>query len=112
MLNSMSVIFIVYFAFLVPYWASLIIYIFFASGFLSTYDTIICGIAVTIYGIVLIGSSFSIARLTRMFFLGKFGLDEALTQPRKSHQHEMEMSERLAEQARRDALTGAYNVAT
>lgn len=109
MLNSMSVIFIVYLAFLVPCWISLIVYIFFASGFLSTQDSIICGVAVTIFGVVLIGSSFSIARLTRMFFLRKFELDEALTETRESHRREIAMSEKLAEQAQRDALTGAYN---
>jgi diguanylate cyclase (GGDEF)-like protein len=109
MLNSMSVIFIVYLAFLVPCWLSLIVYIFFASGFLSTHDAIICGVAVTIFGVVLIGSSFSIARLTRMFFLRKFDLDDALIETRESHQREMAMSEKLAEQARRDALTGMHN---
>lgn len=35
MLNSMSVIFVVYLAFLIPCWVSLIFYIFFASGFLT-----------------------------------------------------------------------------
>ena len=109
MLNSMSVIFVVYLAFLVPCWFLLIAYIFFASGFLSTQDAIICGVAVTIFGIVLIGSSFNIARLTRMFFLRKFELDEALAETRESHQREIQMSEKLAEQARRDALTGMYN---
>lgn len=109
MLNSMSVVFVVYLAFLIPCWISLMVYIFFLSGFLSTQDAIICGVAVTIFGVVLVGASFSIARLTRMFFLRKFELDEALIQTRASHQREMEMSEKLAEQARRDALTGAYN---
>lgn len=109
MLNSMSVVFIVYLAFLVPCWISLIIYIFFASGFLTPHDAMICGVAVTIFGVVLIGSSLSIARLTRMFFLGKFELDEALAETRESHRRETELSKRLAEQARRDALTGAYN---
>lgn len=109
MLNSMSVIFIVYLAFLVPCWLSLMVYIFFASGFLTPQDAMICGVAVTIFGILLIGSSSSIARLTRMFFLGKFELDEALAETRESHQREMALSRQLAEQARRDVLTGAYN---
>ncbi len=109
MLNSMSVVFVVYLAFLIPCWILLMVYIFFLSGFLSTQDAIICGVAITIFGVVLIGASFSIARLTRMFFLRKFELDEALIQTRASHQREMKMSEKLAEQARRDALTGAYN---
>lgn len=109
MLNSMSVIFIVYLAFLLPCWLSLIYYIFYASGFLTPYDAMICGVAVTIFGAVLIGSSSSIARLTRMFFLRKFELDEALAETRESHQREMAMSRQLAEQARRDAHTGAYN---
>ena len=109
MLNSMSVVFVVYLAFLGPCWIALMVYIFFLSGFLSNQDAIICGVAVTIFGVVLVGASFSIARLTRMFFLRKFELDEALIQTRESHQREMKMSEKLAEQARRDALTGAYN---
>jgi len=109
MLNSMSVVFSVYLAFLVPCWLSLIVYIFFASGFLTPQDAMICGVAVTIFGVVLIGSSFSIARLTRMFFLSKFGMDEALVETRASHARETALSQKLAEQARRDALTGAYN---
>lgn len=109
MLNSMSVIFTVYLAFLVPCWILLIFYIFFASGFLSPQDAMICGVAVTIFGVVLIGSSSSIARLTRMFFLSKFGLDEALAETRESHARETALSQKLADQARRDALTGAYN---
>lgn len=109
MLNSMSVIFSVYLAFLVPCWILLIFYIFFASGFLSPQDAMICGVAVTIFGVVLIGSSSSIARLTRMFFLSKFGLDEALAETRESHARETALSQKLADQARRDALTGAYN---
>lgn len=109
MLNSMSVVFVVYLAFLGPCWIALMIYIFFLSGFLSSQEALICGVAVTIFGIVLVGASFSIARLTRMFFLRKFELDEALAQTRESHQREIEMSEKLAEQARRDALTGTYN---
>lgn len=109
MLNSMSVVFTVYLAFLVPCWVSLIIYIFFASGFLSTQDAMICGVAVTIFGVVLIGSSSSIARLTRMFFLSKFALDDALAETRESHEREIALSQQLADQARRDALTGAHN---
>ena len=109
MLNSMSVVFTVYLAFLVPCWLSLIIYIFFASGFLTPQDAMICGVAVTIFGVVLLGSSLSISRLTRMFFLSKFGLDEALAETRESHARETALSQKLAEQARRDALTGAYN---
>jgi diguanylate cyclase (GGDEF)-like protein len=109
MLNSMSVIFSVYLAFLVPCWVSLIVYIFFASGFLTPQDAMICGVAVTIFGVVLMGSSSSIARLTRMFFLSKFELDEALAETRESHARETALSHKLAEQARRDALTGAYN---
>jgi diguanylate cyclase (GGDEF)-like protein len=109
MLNSMSVVFAVYLAFLVPCWLSLIYYIFFDSGFLTPQDAMICGVAVTIFGVVLIGSSSSIARLTRMFFLSKFGLDEALAETRESHAREVALSQKLAEQARRDALTGAYN---
>ncbi len=109
MLNSMSVIFVVYLAFLVPCWLSLIVYIFFASGFLTPHDAMICGVAATILGIVLLGSSSSIARLTRTFFLGKFDLDQALAETRESHEREKALSLQLAEQARRDALTGAYN---
>jgi diguanylate cyclase (GGDEF)-like protein len=109
MLNSMSVVFTVYMAFLLPCWLSLMYYIFFASGFLTPQDAIICGVAVSIFGVVLIGSSVSIARLTRMFFHSKFELDEALLKTQESHQREMQMSQKLAEQARRDALTGAYN---
>lgn len=109
MLNSMSVIFGVYLAFLIPCWLSLMGYIFFASGFLTPHDALICGVAVTIFGVVLIGSSFSIARLTRMFFLGRFELDDALVQTREGHEREKALSRQLAEQARRDALTGAYN---
>jgi diguanylate cyclase (GGDEF)-like protein len=60
-------------------------------------------------GVLLIGSSSSIARLTRMFFLGKFELDEALAETRESHRRETALSQQLAEQARRDVLTGAYN---
>ncbi len=109
MLNSMSVVFAVYLAFLVPCWLSLIIYIFFASGFLSSHDAMICGVAATIFGVVLIGSSSSISRLTRMFFLSKFALDEALSETRESHEREIALSQQLADQARRDALTGTYN---
>lgn len=109
MLNSMSVIFVVYLAFLVPCWLSLIVYIFFASGYLTPHDAIICGVAATIFGFILIGASSSIARLTRMFFLSKFDLDQALTETRESHQREVALSQQLAEQARRDALTGTYN---
>jgi len=109
MLNSMSVLFVVYLAFLIPCWFSLMFYIFFASGFLTPQDAMICGVAVTIFGVVLIGSSSSIARLTQMFFQSKIELGEALAQTRESHRREMEMSQQLAEQARRDALTGAYN---
>ncbi|MFM7008756.1 MAG: GGDEF domain-containing protein [Betaproteobacteria bacterium] len=109
MLNSMSVVFIVYLAFLLPCWVSLMIYIFFASGFLSVQDAMICGVAVTIFGVVLIGSSSSIARLTRMFFLSKFALDDALAKTRESHEREIALSQQLADQARRDALTGAHN---
>jgi diguanylate cyclase (GGDEF)-like protein len=109
MLNSMSVVFTVYLAFLVPCWLSLMLYIFFASGFLTPHDAMICGVAVTIFGVVLLGSSLSISRLTRMFFLSKFGLDEALAETRESHARETALSQKLAEQARRDALTGAYN---
>jgi diguanylate cyclase (GGDEF)-like protein len=109
MLNSMSVIFSVYIAFLLPCWLSLMIYIFAVSGFLTEQDALICGVAATIFGIVLMGSSYSIARLTRMFFLSKFDLDQALTATRESHEREKVLSLQLAEQARRDALTGAYN---
>ncbi len=109
MLNSMSVVFAVYLAFLLPCWVSLIVYIFFASGFLSSQDAIICGVSVTIFGVVLIGSSSSIARLTRMFFLSKFALDDALAETRESHEREIALSQQLADQARRDALTGAHN---
>lgn len=109
MLNSMSVVFPVYLAFLVPCWLSLMVYIFWTNGFLTPHEAMICGVAVTIFGIVLIGSSTSIARLTRMFFLSKIELDEALSETRESHRRETQLSQKLAEQARRDALTGAYN---
>lgn len=109
MLNSMSVVFSVYLAFLLPCWLSLMVYIFFANGFLTPPDAMICGVAVTVFGLLLIGSSYSNARLTRMFFLSKFGLDQALAETRASHERETALSQKLAEQARRDALTGAYN---
>jgi diguanylate cyclase (GGDEF)-like protein len=109
MLNSMSVVFIVYLAFLLPCWISLIVYIFFSSGFLTPHDAMICGVSVTIFGVVLIGSSSSIARLTRSFFLRKFELDDALAATRESHARETALSQKLADQARRDALTGAFN---
>lgn len=109
MLNSMSVIFIVYLAFLVPCWLSLVIYIFFSSGFLTLQDAIICGVAATVFGALLIGASSSIARLTRQFFLSSFDRDQALAETRASHQREKELSRQLADQARRDVLTGAYN---
>lgn len=109
MLNSMSVVLGLYLAFLVPCWLSLMAYIFGANGFLAPQDAMICGVAVTIFGLVLIGSSASMARLTRMFSLRKFELDEALTETRETHARETALSHKLAEQARRDALTGAYN---
>lgn len=109
MLNSMSVIFIVYLAFLVPCWISLLIYIFFFSGFLTTHDSIICGVAAAVFGFILIGASSSIDRLTRQFFLSNFDRDEAHEETRASHQREKELSRQLADQARRDVLTGTYN---
>lgn len=69
----------------------------------------ICGVAATIFGGILIGSSSSIARLTRMFFLSKLELDQALAETCESHQREKLLSQELAEQARRDALTGVFN---
>lgn len=109
MLNSMSVILSVYLAFLVPCWLCLIGYIFFASGFLTFHEAMICGIAATIFGFLLIGSAASIARLTRQFFLSSFDRDQALAETRESHEREKALSRQLADQARRDALTGIYN---
>ncbi len=109
MLNSMSVIFAVYLAFLVPCWLSLMFYICFDSGFLTLQESIICGVAATIFGFVLVGSSLSIARLTRQFFLSNFERDQALAETRASHQREQALSRQLADQARRDALTGVFN---
>jgi len=109
MLNSMSIIFSVYVAFLLPCWLAFMVYIIEGSGFLSPEDAMIAGIAATIFAFVLIGSSSSIARLNRMFFLGKFELDQALEQMQESNQREKALSLQLAEQARRDALTGVYN---
>jgi len=109
MLNSMSIIFSVYVAFLVPCWLAFMVYIVEASGFLSPQDAMIAGIAATIFAFVLIGSSSSIARLNRMFFLSKFELDQALALTQESHLREQALSMQLAQQARRDALTGVYN---
>ena len=109
MLNSMSIIFSVYLAFLVPCWLAFMVYIVKASGFLSPQDAMIAGIAATIFAFVLIGSSSSIARLNRMFFLRKFELDQALELTQQSNLREKALSLQLAEQARRDALTGIYN---
>ncbi len=109
MLNSMSLIFPVYVAFLIPCWLSFMVYIVYASGFLTPQDAMISAIAATIFAFVLLGSSSSIARLSRMFFLSKFELDQALEQTRESNFREKALSQQLAEQARRDPLTGTYN---
>lgn len=108
-LTSLSVIFRVFMAFLIPCWSALIIYIFFESGYLTPEDAWISGFAVTVFAGVVIGASLSHAKMARIFFLSKFELDEALAETRASHERETEMSRKLAEQARRDSLTGAYN---
>lgn len=99
MLNSMSIIFSVYVAFLIPCWLSFMVYIVYGTGFLTPQDAMISGIAATIFAFVLLGSSSSIARLTRMFFLSKFELDQALEQTRESNLREKELSLQLAELA-------------